>query len=356
MSWKGAAIRFAAAALLSAVALHPWRLPHVEAQADEDSAPETTVPATEAPISTQPASGQIPQTPAASGSARSQMAPGSTKEKEILARYEKAFLYYKGGDYGPAVQIWNEILRMDPSQKTAQKMIEEARIRITEKSRTHLNKYSRNIAEGKYQKAFLDLQPLLDLDPTNPKYQLLQTRLEGILRVLPEASPATKAFKMAVRGLEGYVGETENLKLTYNGLRYAKELAPQEPKIESLMELFRSRHPEITQQADAVTPGMRFLEYKRFVALNQIYDGKYDMAIETLNEVLALEPKDLISLKRLGSSYYAIGHVSRARQIWSEALKLAPKDKQLKKFLAKSRNQKDRRSTAKQSKKRAAPR
>ena len=80
---------------------------------------------------------------------------------------------------------------------------------------------------------------------------------------------------------------------------------------------------------------MKLLDYKRLVGLHHIYDGKYHLAAQVLGEVLALEPEDLTALKRLGSAYFALGRRERARSAWTDALKLAPEDPQLMKFLKK---------------------
>ena len=71
------------------------------------------------------------------------------------------------------------------------------------------------------------------------------------------------------------------------------------------------------------------------VAVHDIYDGKYHRAVGTLDEILALEPNDVLALKRLGSAYFSLGKKARAKEAWERALRLQPEDPTLKKFLAK---------------------
>ncbi|MBI4052031.1 MAG: tetratricopeptide repeat protein [Elusimicrobia bacterium] len=263
----------------------------------------------------------------------------------IQQHYDQAFLYYRGGDYGRAIQKYNEILKLDPEQRSAKKMIEDARGKVESKNKDKIRKFYKLIEAGKYQKALLDLQFLLDQDPTHPKFVTLQGRLEKIIPIVPQASDKTQAWQIVLRGLKGYLGKEENLRLAYNGLRYSQELDPKDSRISKLLALFTSEHPEMAR-TDEVTPGMKFMEYKRFVSLNYIYDGKYHLAVDTLNEILDLEPRDIVSLKRLGSSYFGLGHKDRAQEVWTSALKLSPNDKQLKKFLEKVKAAKKSKNTS----------
>ncbi|HAM36071.1 MAG TPA: hypothetical protein DEB40_04915 [Elusimicrobia bacterium] len=248
--------------------------------------------------------------------------------------YEKAFNYYRSGDYAQAIQLWNDILRLDPAQKTARQMIGRIRMEIMRKNSRKLSTLFSHVNAGRYHKALLALQSLIEEDPTHSRYQTLQSALEEISAVLPRAPTDTKAWRMAVVGLGGILGPRENPRLAHNGLRYAMELDPNEARFQKLYNCVLARHPELAG-TDAVTPGMKFMEYKQLNAINYIYDAKYNLAVDTLNEILTLEPRDLLALKRLGSAYYSLGHRDKARQAWTRALRLAPDDPQLKKFLKK---------------------
>ena len=175
-------------------------------------------------------------------------------------------------------------------------------------------------------------EALLDQDPSDPQITSLRSRLEKVVKIAPVIAANDKASRMALRGLEGFLAIPENSQLAYNGLRYALELKPRNEAFKSLLDMLVLEHPTLT--ADAATPGMTFLEYKHFVALHHIYDAKYHLAVGVLNEILALEPSDLTALKRLGSAYYSLGHMDKAADAWTQALKLAPTDAGLKTFLA----------------------
>jgi tetratricopeptide (TPR) repeat protein len=251
----------------------------------------------------------------------------------LQERYAEAFQFYTQGDYAQAITKWNEILTIDPRQKSAQQMIEEARARIAESMKQRQERLLAFIRGGQYEAAYLELQQLIENDATHPLYKTLSDRLPAISKIVPKA-PEGKAWGIAVKGLGGVLGEREDVRLAHNGLRYALDLDPAEPRFQELLEWLYALKPGLSFD-DVVTPGMKFMEYKRFVALHHIYDGKGHSAVQTLSETLALEPDDLISLKRLGSAYYTLGKREQAREAWTRALRLAPDDAQLKKFLGK---------------------
>lgn len=253
---------------------------------------------------------------------------------DFKGHYKQAFDYFTQGNYSRAIQEWNAVLKIDADQKTAQKMVRTAREKIQTRDKKELDRLFAFIAQGDYQAAFLELQPLLDRDPTHPFYHTLQTRLELLTEIIKK-TPRTRSWQAAKRGLRGYIAREDNLRLAFNGLRHAQDINPKEMRFKRILSLLIKEDPRLSEEK--ITPGMKLLEYKQFVALNNIYDGKYDLAVENLNEVLALEPADLTSLKRLGSAYYSLKRYARAEKVWLRALKLSPRDKQLRRFLTRAK-------------------
>jgi tetratricopeptide (TPR) repeat protein len=260
--------------------------------------------------------------------------PEATKAPlPIQTYYQEALDYYAKGDLRRAIGKWNEVLKLDPGQKSAQSMVLQARRRIeqlTIKRRTQTFKF---VAEGRYEDARLELQALLDQDPGHPQVEGLQSRLEEIVKIVKVLPPKDKATRAAVLGLKGYLIYPQNLRLAYDGLRYAIELDGTDARFQPFLDLVLDERPELAE--DAVTPGMKLMPYLQMVAVHDIYDGKYHLAVATLNEILALEPEDVLALKRLGSAYYSLGKKARAKEAWERALRLQPNDATLKKFLAK---------------------
>lgn len=255
------------------------------------------------------------------------------KKKPVDQYYQEALDYYAANDYRRAVGKWNEVLKADPDQKTAQSMIREARKKIAVLTRKRREKTASLIGEGRYRLAVLEIQALLDQDPGDPQVLTLQHRLEQIIKLSPQLDPADKPRRVAVLGLRAFLNSPADLKLAHDALRYAVELSPDDARFEGYLKLLYAEHPELT---DDVTPGMKLLEHKQMVALHQIYDAKHHQAVATLSAILTLEPNDVLALKRLGSAYYSLGRKKQAHAVWTRALKLAPDDPNLKKFLART--------------------
>ncbi|MFI5345781.1 MAG: tetratricopeptide repeat protein [Elusimicrobiota bacterium] len=266
--------------------------------------------------------------------ARAAEAPQESKAVVLQKYYDQAFAFYKSGDYGRAIQVWDDILRLDPDQKTARDMIREVQNDVEKTNAKRLTEILANVRTGRYRSALAGLETLLENGNRTPFASALQSSLEDIVLIVPEAPDKSKAWRLTTLSVNAAVGQNQDYKLAYDGLRYARELEPVDTRIKRLLDWFLSRHPEFVN-TDLVTPGMTLLEYKRSVALDHMYGARYHQAIDTLNEALALEPADLVALKRLGSAYYSLGLHPKAREAWQKALALSPEDPQLKKFLRK---------------------
>lgn len=254
------------------------------------------------------------------------------RSAELTAHYDTALQLYTKGDYSRAIMEWREVLRKAPDQSTAEKMIQMAREAIDARDRERQDSVYAKAAAGDYQGALVALQPLLQADTLHPAYNVLQTRLDRVSFIVPKASTDTKAWRAAVRGMAGYIAREDDLPLAYDGLRWAKELDPKEPLFNRLIAVLLADNPALAQ--DAISPGMGVLEYKRFLALNLIYDGKYPQAAGVLEKVVALDPEDVTALKRLGSAYFALNEKAKARELWKRAMALKPDDRQLQEFLS----------------------
>ncbi|HBA59400.1 MAG TPA: hypothetical protein DCZ92_00980 [Elusimicrobia bacterium] len=266
----------------------------------------------------------------AGGAAAQTAAPQSADLREY---YDKAFAFYMSADYPKAIEYWNMILRADPKQITAKNMIEEARQKMAGSSVNLRGEFYGLVERGRYADALVKLESMLAADPTNPAYQKLQTRLRRISAVVSRRGAASKGWTAAAEGLSAWISEKEDLPFAYDALRYATELAPAEKAFPRLVALLEEEAPQLKLN-DTKPANSGILEHKKNMSLHQIYDSKFYMAAKVLEDVLRLEPKDVVALKRIGSVYLQMKDYRKARKAWQQAAALAPEDEQLKEYLA----------------------
>ncbi len=255
-----------------------------------------------------------------------------TESAEIREYYDKAFGYYVAGDYPRAIEHWSMVLRADPKQTTAKNMIEDARKKMAGSSADLKGALNKLLEKGRYSDALMKLEELLATDQTNPFYIKLQGRLGKISALVPARPSSSKAWNAASEGISAWLGEKEDLPFAYDALRYASELAPLEKVFIRLTATLEEEAPQLKLN-DTKPENSGVLEHKKEMALHQIYDSKFYLAVKELEGVLRLEPGDITALKRAGSAYLQLKDYKQARRAWQKALGLSPDDEQLKEYL-----------------------
>lgn len=251
---------------------------------------------------------------------------------EIREYYDKAFSFYTAGDYSKALEYWNMVLRADPKQVTARNMIEDARQKMAGSSADLKGAFARLLERGRYADALGKLEELLATDPTSPHYLKTQRRLRKIAALLPRKPGAAKHWNAAASGIQAWMAEQEDLPFAYDALRFAAELAPAERALPKLVQALEEEAPQLRLN-DTKPENVGVLDHKKELALHNIYDSKYYLAVKELESVLRLEPEDVTALKRAGSAYLQLKDYRQARQAWQKALQLSPDDEQLKEYL-----------------------
>lgn len=253
--------------------------------------------------------------------------------EQLKGYYDKAFEYYVAKDYTRAIEQWELALKTDPKQVTARNMIDDARRKLSQSAGSQRSKFTQLMAAGRYQEAQFKLEEMLALDPGNPEFTSLQARLKRVTAVAGAKPSNSKPWNVAAAGLAAFVGFSPDPAFAYDALRYARELAPKEARFEKLVALVEEEEPNVKLN-DSKPENVSVIEHKKEVALHEIYDGKYYLAVKELEAVIRLEPGDVVSLKRLGSAYLQLKNYPQARHAWQKALAISPEDEQLKEYLA----------------------
>ncbi len=255
------------------------------------------------------------------------------QEKVVRDYGEKAMNYYYSGDFSQAIYMWQEILKIDPSQTQPDKLIKQARAKLQEKLKPVTAKFYSQISKGEYTDAQTSISQILTLDPANPDMRGLSSRLDDIVKIVPEIPTKGRVPEMMRLAVTKYLKTYPDVKMAFNALRQAQSIEPSNNAVSSLLELFEDNYPA---EAKMTFPNMgaNVVDHKLAIALSYFYQGRFDLTVQECKEVLELEPNNKVALSRTGSGYYALGQKSKAREYWQKALNLEPQNRKLQKMLA----------------------
>lgn len=89
----------------------------------------------------------------------------------------------------------------------------------------------------------------------------------------------------------------------------------------------------ILADPDGLLPLAALVQHELAMAETAFFDGRFGASLQACRRALLLSPEDRSAWTRLGSSFYALGDVPRARDAWSRAGGLTPSDAFLTRFL-----------------------
>jgi len=114
-------------------------------------------------------------------------------------------------------------------------------------------------------------------------------------------------------------------------IAYASSLQPDDFKLLAL----KAKIEEKTGlRFEYIVPasGRTIIDQKLQEALISFHKKDYPQTISLSEEVLLLEPKNMMAYKRLGSALFALGEKKKALTAWKKALEIGP-DKELEKAI-----------------------
>jgi len=243
--------------------------------------------------------------------------------------YDQADIYMKEKQYDLAISEWKKILEIDGSQEAASRYIASA---VKEKMGATYAEARQAYERGDYIIARDYYNKILADNPTDIDVKTMISRLDDVVKVALRIDEKGQAGDMMRKAMSNYIAVDGNRKASMAGAWYAFQLNPSSLTIavKSFLEL---KYVSILSTMEAPVGDMNIVDQYLFAALNHIYEGRYDLAIQECTIVIELQPTNILAWKRLGSGYYAIGKKDKARETWERALKIAPDDTELKQFI-----------------------
>jgi tetratricopeptide (TPR) repeat protein len=257
-------------------------------------------------------------------SAKSNVVDARTKK-----HYDQADAYMKEKQYDRAIEEWKKILDIDETQEAASRYIASA---VREKMKTIYADAKQAYERGDYITARDYYNKILADNPTDIDVKTIASRLEDVIKVSLRIDDQSQAGDMMRTALANYIAVDGNRKASMAAAWYAFQLNPTSLTI-AVKGFLELKYASILSTMEAPVGDMNIVDQYLFAALNHIYEGRYDLAIQECTIVIELQPRNILAWKRLGSGYYAIGKKDKARETWEKALKIAPDDSELKQFI-----------------------
>jgi tetratricopeptide (TPR) repeat protein len=249
---------------------------------------------------------------------------------EINEYYAKAEIFMKEEKYDVAIEQWKAILEIDETQEEASRLIAAAR-------RTKMNSmYSK--AKKLYEKgnyiASRDLYYKIRAEnPTDLDVKKIISRLDETISVVQKLGDKGVDWDFLRKALANHIKLKGSSKAAIVASWYAIQLNPGNETAYAVRDFLEKSHISDVRALEPPVRDMNIIDQYLFAALNHIYEGRYDLAVQESSIVIALQPDNTLAHKRLGSAYFALGNKDKAREAWKKALKLSPDDKELKQFM-----------------------
>ena len=175
-----------------------------------------------------------------------------------------------------------------------------------------------------------------NIDPKDMDVPIYLDRIGMLVPIVPQVISPDKTSELLRRGITYFIeGDGKSAVKT---VAYSLSTEPDNFTISRVL----SRIEEKTGfKADYAKPvsGMSTVEQKLFEGLIAFRKKDYDRVVALCEEVLILEPTNVLATKRLGSAFFAMGDKEKAISTWQKALELQP-DSKLEEMLNKIKSQK----------------
>jgi len=251
-------------------------------------------------------------------------------DRKVKGFYEKAEEHIRNEEYGLAINALTDVLEVDKTQERAQQMIATLYKKMLDTMYTKAEEFYRL---GFYMSARDQYYRIMAANPEDNKVKGIIDRLNGLIDITPSISQEGETWDIVRRGLMHEISPDGNPEVAIVAAQYAVQVEPDTQMFQTILEHLQRTHLSTVQTMERLQKDMNVIEQYLFVALNNIYEGRYDLAVRKCKIVLELQPGNILALKRLGSAYFALGRKDRARETWEEALKYAPRDSELREFI-----------------------
>ncbi|MFH1369661.1 MAG: PorV/PorQ family protein [Elusimicrobiota bacterium] len=207
----------------------------------------------------------------------------------------------------------------DEAEGTMTPAEEAERDMIAEKFREIFQNAIALYRRGLYKQSYDKFTQSQNIDPKDIDVPLYLDRIGLLTPIVPQVISPDKTSDLLRRGITYFIeGDGQSAVKT---VAYSLSTEPDNFTISRVL----SRIEEKTGlKADYSKPvsGMSIVDQKLFESLIAFRKKDYSRVIQLCEDVLVLEPQNILALKRLGSAFFALGEKEKALSTWEKAQEL----------------------------------
>jgi tetratricopeptide (TPR) repeat protein len=261
--------------------------------------------------------------------------------RNLEFNYATVFQNYLGFSHRVAVdfkfgktleELWAEKMKTLPA--TEELELVEAKLKTEEEKKKYFQSLFeeavKNYTSGNYKQALASLNKAKEVLPEATDVDIYIERIKLVSSLYPSITVKDKVSRLLVRGITFFI-KGDNLSAV-KVINYASSLAPQDSDIARLLSTIEEKTGVRAEKIESPV-GTTIVDKLHNESLIAFRKRDYATVVKLCEEILLLEPEDVLAYKRIGSAFYAMGEKNKAVQMWEQALKLDPRDEKLRRIV-----------------------
>lgn len=250
--------------------------------------------------------------------------------QEYLGSSHRISLDFKFGK--SLEEIWAEKIKELPA--TEELEVVEAKLKTEEERKkyfqTLFDEAVRYYSNGNYKQSLATFEKAKEVYPDATDVDIYIERIKLISSLYSVISSKDKISRLLVRGINFYING-DNISAV-KVINYAASLAPEDKTILRLLTTLEEKTGVRAEKIESPA-GMTIVDKLHNESLVAFRKRDYATVVKICEEILLLEPEDVLAYKRLGSAFFAMGERNKAVQMWEQALRLNPRDDKLRQMI-----------------------
>ncbi|MCX7940858.1 MAG: PorV/PorQ family protein [Endomicrobia bacterium] len=185
---------------------------------------------------------------------------------------------------------------------------------------------------GQFLEATKTLQSAYQVDPNRKDVKKMLDNLLLITAYITSATEDTEEHQGIRKAVQALM--EDDIMTTVNALRYAYYKNPANKPLHQLLNRMEQLAGlPLTEAYKEEIAGWTIIDKKIYEAREDVLNGRYTDAIRKCQEVLNLEPKNTTALEIMGSAFFMMNEVDKAKAVWKKVLELDPTNRVVQQFL-----------------------